>query len=1154
MPIPEDDELIAYMQYPDPLIMAIQKGQTAILEKLLAQKTMDPNQALHEGVTPLILAVQNKDIASIKLLLAHPAVDPNQAEKTGMTPLYLAAENGLSAIVKLLLEKGADPHLVAENGNSPLFMAAKHGHLRCAELLLAYGTDPDQAMPLVVAAQNGYFRIMELLLAKGANPNLDKKGYTALFAAVQNGHVKIAKFLLSKGSDPNQAHSLVVAAQNGLLNIVKLLLAQKDIEVDKPHSSGYTALYLAIQNGHASIVEQLLSQGANPNKKVKDVSPLSFALEKKNLEIVLQLLNHKAIDLNEVNDNMQALYSFAVNNNHDALLKKLFDLGFNPNNLSIPHSNLIKYMKHFGYQADDEGVCYGVAHIGIQAMLANDLERFDNRLKLMKRDQENNYQLLTQPERYQNEIIPFIEGIELYFQPADYPDLFEKRKAPLVQNAYQTSAIVNSRKIEAEGGLAQCANFSGVYNKQELIGLFRLLRESVEKSDPTYTESVPLALTNINHGISVGYDPIKKEWIFIDANKLEKRTILDDETMARSIMTAFGATREGMVAFSTQAYSTNKHKQAFDAIINQWTNNPAWKEMHEPSKMMAGFKGKNGGSWLFCAAREGHLKEVEHLLNRKDVNPNQENKQCPSPLLVAVQGGLLNIVEKLLNHEAINPNQPYGTSGQTPLIRAVEQRQPAIVEKLLAHKKIDPNQARQDGTTPLISAVHNNDLKSVKLLLAHPAIALNQAMNTGETPLSVAAQHGYFSIMKHLLAKRADPKLANQEGATPLFLASQNGHLSCAEFLLMYGADPNPGSPLVVAAQNGHARIVKLLLESKDIEVDKPHPSGYTALYLAAQNGHSNTIKQLLSKGADPNKKVKGLSPLSIALRDDHVEVIAQLLNHKDIDPTEVTDKLYILYNLAKKHNHTAILNRLFDFGLDPNKMFGKKSLLNMAIDAEKPAIVQILLEKGADPNTKDSWRGLPLHFASGYGYSEIIELLVEKGVDPNQENDDNEVALQCAIEGGHLTAVQALLRKGADPNKTNHNKIPLLSLAFSEGNLDILRELLNYKADPNTGNKNNITPLHRAASKGSLDFVETLLENGADPLTQNKKGETPLDLARKQGHLEVVAKLEDAINKKKLGKPNILDYQFQSQAKSTPANENSTDNLANDLDKKLKI
>ncbi|EKD72764.1 MAG: hypothetical protein ACD_45C00589G0001 [uncultured bacterium] len=46
---------------------------------------------------------------------------------------------------------------------------------------------------------------------------------------------------------------------------------------------------------------------------------------------------------------------------------------------------LISSMKALGYAAEERGVCFGVAHMGLQALLVGEISQFDRRLELIAR-------------------------------------------------------------------------------------------------------------------------------------------------------------------------------------------------------------------------------------------------------------------------------------------------------------------------------------------------------------------------------------------------------------------------------------------------------------------------------------------------------------------------------------------------------------------------------------------------------------------------------------------------------------------------------------------------------------------------------------------------------------------------------------------------
>jgi uncharacterized protein len=114
-----------------------------------------------------------------------------------------------------------------------------------------------------------------------------------------------------------------------------------------------------------------------------------------------------------------------------------------------------------------------------------------------------------------------------------------------------------------------------------------------------------------------------------------------------------------------------------------------------------------------------------------------------------------------------------------------------------------------------------------------------------------------------------------------------------------------------------------------------------------------------------------------------------------------------------------------------------------------------------------------PLHLAAFFRRPAVVRVLLSRGADPNARaaNDTRVAPLHSAAAAGDRESVEVLLAAGAEPG------------ARQQG---------------------GFAPLHAAAAAGDRELVELLLESGADPAPEADDGRTPAALARERGHPEL--------------------------------------------------
>jgi ankyrin repeat protein len=108
------------------------------------------------------------------------------------------------------------------------------------------------------------------------------------------------------------------------------------------------------------------------------------------------------------------------------------------------------------------------------------------------------------------------------------------------------------------------------------------------------------------------------------------------------------------------------------------------------------------------------------------------------------------------------------------------------------------------------------------------------------------------------------------------------------------------------------------------------------------------------------------------------------------------------------------------------------------------PAVVHLLLDKGADPEAPTQEGETPLHFASRAGRDANARLLLDKGADINALTSDGETPLHVASEAWNDNAavVRLLLDRGADTSVRTTWGVTPLGVAARRGRAAIVQML----------------------------------------------------------------------------------------------------------------
>ena len=224
----------------------------------------------------------------------------------------------------------------------------------------------------------------------------------------------------------------------------------------------------------------------------------------------------------------------------------------------------------------------------------------------------------------------------------------------------------------------------------------------------------------------------------------------------------------------------------------------------------------------------------------------------------------------------------------------------------------------------------------------------------------------------------------------------------------------------------------------------------------------------------------------------------------KTVFRDEISKDQEKLNNAANNGNTTEVKKLLSSGMLDVNREHGFILDTPLLKAAGNRVMIQLLLDRGANPNKSQKYGVTPLHKAAHHGHKAVIKLLLDKGADPNGSDQDGWTALHWATYCDHKDVVKLLLERGADPNKAHVYGTTPLHKAARYGHKSVFQLLLDGGADINSPAINGRTPLHSAAVSGCKGMVQFLLEKGAMPDKTDVNGRTPLSVAHECGLTDV--------------------------------------------------
>ena len=417
-----------------------------------------------------------------------------------------------------------------------------------------------------------------------------------------------------------------------------------------------------------------------------------------------------------------------------------------------------------------------------------------------------------------------------------------------------------------------------------------------------------------------------------------------------------------------------------------------------------------------------------------------------------------------------------------------------------------------------------------------------------------AAENGKLSNVRNLIAKGANVNFRDGY-KTPLYTASAGGYLEVVKVLLDQGAKDDDGYALATAYEEGHTQIEDLL----DRGTPKPlTPKTVNRLLLAAlRKGDTTRFAGLVDRASQEERDELLLYALS-QIKQPRVELIRLLLERGANVNQPTTYKTPLMYAASEGQAETVKL--LLDKGAQVNVQTGEGTALMMAVVGGNPAtvklllaagadvkathrigdqalimaarrevqetksteaepgheIMQMLLEKGANPNARGAWERTALMFANTPAK---VDLLVRNRADVEAKDKYGETALMNAASRGDAAVVSALISHGADVNSTDQKGDTALLRSLDDqnrgyskddrklidGRVEAARRILQTKGvNVDVQNTNGETALMRAVRLENIEMVRSLLPKVAEVNRADVFGDTATTIAYAKANGEI--------------------------------------------------
>jgi ankyrin repeat protein len=740
--------------------------------------------------------------------------------------LYVLAEGNHSNLIKTAMRAGAQIRSHCGRYGNPIFAAI--------------AKDNDQAL--------------ESLLISDSQTNPPGSDFPYLWygnkqdnaSPLQNRH----RLENHEGQNP-----LSFFAQHGKPSTMHQFLSFYKVDTNMNLHDGTPFLHWAADKGYASIVELLLSQGADVNAQGGEYGNALQAALYRGKPAIVELLMSEGANINAQGGKYGNALQAASTGSDTDIVKLLLSKGADINAEGGYYGNALQAASHLGKTTIVELLLSKGAHVHEQG------GHYGNALIAAS----------SGGDTYIVELL-LNNGADVNAQGGEYGNALREASAQghiaIVELLLNMGADINAQGGH-DGNALQIASYEDKHAVVELL---------LSKG------------ANIN--AQGGYY----------GNALQAASAQDHTTIVELLLS------KGADVNAQGGYYGNALQAA------SYRGNPAIIELLLSEGANINVQGGEYGNALQAASYQDKPAIVELLLS-KGANVNAQGGRYGNALLAALTENDFNIfkavpgkgpyyrrasplgktaiVQLLLSQGADVDAQggEYGNALQT----ASYQGKSAIVELLLSEgANVNAKGGKYDNA--LQAASTGSDINIVKLLLSKGADVNAQGGHYGNALQAVSSQavpsQGKLTIIKLLLSEGANINAQGGYHGNALQAASARSDINIVEQLLSKGADVNAqggyhGNALQAASYRGNPAIIELLL-SEGANVNAQGGKYGNALQAASLYGHTPIVKMLLNKGANVNAQGgKYDNALQAASQRGEQKIVQLLLENGAIRPSD---------------------------------------------------------------------------------------------------------------------------------------------------------------------------------------------------------------------------------------------------------------------------